>query len=72
MSYYSPIEGEKYLTEKEVKVTFRIPIKLRELVKEYIKLDLHMNESEFYRHAAMEKIQRDAPALYKKLFKKEV
>jgi len=59
------------LTEKEVKITFRAPANLRELVKEYVKLDLHMNESEFYRHAAMEKIQRDAPALYKKLFKRE-
>jgi len=60
------------LTEKEVKITFRAPANLRELVREYVRLDLHMNESEFYRHAAIEKIQRDAPALYKKLFEREV
>jgi len=29
-----------------------------------------MNESEFYRDAAREKIQHDAPELYKKLFEK--
>ena len=27
-----------------------------------------MNESDFYRHAAIEKIQRDAPELYRKQF----
>jgi hypothetical protein len=57
------------LTSKDVKITFRAPANLRELVKQYVNLDLHMTESEFYRHAAMEKIMRDAPALYRKLFK---
>ncbi len=58
------------MAEKDVKITFRAPANLRDLVKEYIKIDLHMNESDFYRHAAIEKIQRDAPALYKKLFER--
>ena len=59
------------MAEKDIKITFRAPTNLRGLVKEYIELDLHMNESDFYRHAAIEKIQRDAPNLYKKLFQKE-
>lgn len=54
--------------EKDVRITFRAPATLRTLVKDYIMLDAHMNPSDFYRDAAREKIQRDAPELYKKLF----
>jgi len=53
---------------KDVRITFRIPVTLRDLVRKYIELGAHMNESDFYRDAAREKIQRDAPELYKKLF----
>ncbi len=56
------------MAEKDVRITFRVPLTLRDLVKEYVELDAHMNESDFYRDAAREKVQRDAPALYKKLF----
>ena len=59
------------MAEKDVKITFRVPANLRDLVKKYVELDLHMNESDFYRHAAIEKIQRDAPILHKELFEKE-
>ena len=57
--------------EKDVKITFRAPTTLRDLVRKYIDLDVHMNESDFYRHAAIEKIRRDAPKLYKSLFREE-
>ena len=57
------------MAEKDVKITFRVPATLKDLVKEYISLDAHMNESDFYRDAAREKIQKDAPELYRKLFK---
>jgi len=59
------------MAEKGVRITFRAPITLRDLVKKYISLDAHMNESDFYRDAAREKIQHDAPELYKKLFQTE-
>jgi len=54
--------------EKDVRISFRAPAKLRDLVKLFISLDTHMNESDFYRDAVREKIQREAPELYKKLF----
>ena len=54
--------------EKGDKITFRAPTSLRDVVKAFVERDLHMNESDFYRDAAREKIQRDAPELYKKLF----
>lgn len=61
--------GSKTMTkEKDVKITFRAPATLRGLVKNFIELDAHMNESDFYRDAAREKIQREAPDLYRKLF----
>ena len=60
----------------EVKETdfigIRVPIKLRELVKEYIRLDTHLNESEFVRSAIREKLQRDAPMLRDRLFEVEL
>ena len=54
--------------EKDTRITFRAPMNLRNLVRVFINMDLHMNESDFYRHAAIEKIQRDAPGLYRKQF----
>jgi len=56
---------------KDVRITFRAPTTLRDAVKDFITMDMHMNESDFYRDAAREKIKDDAPDLYKKLFEKE-
>lgn len=53
-------------------VAARVPMKLKELVAEYIRRDTHMNESDFIRDAIREKIHRDAPELYKQLFVLEV
>ena len=55
-----------------VQVSFRIPESLKELIEKYVKCDLHVNISDFFRDALREKIQRDAPELYKQLFVKEV
>ena len=57
------------MVEKDVKITFRAPVTLRDLVKKYVGLDLHMNESDFYRHAAIEKIRTDAPELYREFYR---
>jgi len=54
-----------------VRITFRAPATLKGLVKDFILLDAHMNESDFYRDAAREKVQREAPELYRKLFEKK-
>jgi len=60
------------LEEKElVPVCFRIPRKLKELIEKYLTLDLHANQTEFFREALREKIQQDAPQLYKKLFEEK-
>lgn len=42
---------------------------MRELIKEYLALDTHKNESEFVRDAIREKIHRDAPGLFEQVFK---
>jgi hypothetical protein len=55
--------------EKDSRITFRAPTTLRYVVKEFIIRDMYMNESDFYRDAAREKIKNDAPDLYKKLLK---
>jgi len=41
----------------------RIPTKLRQAMREYIRQDTHINESDFVRAAIREKIKRDAPHL---------
>ena len=61
----------KTAKEKDVRISFRAPATLANLVKDFILLDAHMNESDFYRDAAREKVQREAPQLYKKLFEKQ-
>lgn len=55
--------------KKEVFVAARIPKTLKQLMEEFIKLDAHMGLSELIRDAVREKIQREAPQLYAKLFK---
>lgn len=56
------------MAEKDVRISLRVTKTLADLVKKFVALDTHMNESDFYRDAAREKIQREAPELYNKLF----
>ena len=56
------------MEEKLVSLSVRIPRTLKQLIKDYIELNAHKDVSEFTRDALREKIQRDAPNLYKKLF----
>jgi Arc/MetJ-type ribon-helix-helix transcriptional regulator len=57
--------------EKLIQLNVRIPRTLKKLMKEYIELDAHKDISEFTRDALREKIQRDAPNLFKKQFERE-
>lgn len=62
-----------YLERKELaQVSFRVPRVLKDLIKRYLVMDLHMNESEFFRDAIREKLMREAPELYKQLFQSEL
>ena len=58
-------------TKRMVQVSFRIPETLKVLIERYVRCDLHVNISDFFRDALREKIQRDAPELYKQLFEGE-
>ena len=57
--------------EKMVQLNVRLPQNLKRLMKEYIDLDAHKDLSELTRDALREKIRRDAPHLYKDLFRGE-
>jgi len=57
--------------EKDVRISARIPIKLKLLMQKYVERDAHLNESDFIRDAIREKIQKEAPDLYKQLFKEK-
>jgi len=46
----------------------RVPRTLKELIQKVVERDTHLNEADFVRDAIREKIQRDAPDLYKQLF----
>jgi len=58
-------------TQKDATINVRIPGPFKTLIQKFVAMDTHMNESDFIRAAIKEKIQRDAPGLYKKLFEKE-
>jgi Arc/MetJ-type ribon-helix-helix transcriptional regulator len=57
------------LREEPVKISAWIPKTLKQLMSEYVTQDTHLNESDFIRDAIREKIQRDAPDMYNRLFK---
>jgi Arc/MetJ-type ribon-helix-helix transcriptional regulator len=56
------------MEEKLVQLNVRIPQRLKGLMKKYVEMDAHKDLSELTRDALREKIQRDAPELYNKLF----
>ena len=55
--------------KKETRINARIPRTLKKLMERFVALDSHINESDLIRDAIREKIQREAPELYAKLFK---
>jgi len=57
-----------YMEERMETLNVRVPRTLKILMKEYLALDTHKDLSEFTRDALREKIKRDAPDLYRKLF----
>lgn len=59
------------MATKDVRISFRVTKTLADLVKKFVQLDTHMNESDFYRDAAREKIQKEAPDLYCQLFEEK-
>jgi len=54
---------------QDVQISLRVPRNLRELMRRFLELDTHINESEFIRDAIREKLLNEAPDLYKSLFK---
>ena len=52
-------------------VATRVTPQLAELIKEICRRDAHVNPADFIRDAVREKIQRDAPELYRELFRTE-
>lgn len=56
------------MEEKSVHIVVRIPRPLRKLIEQHLKLDTHKDLSEFVRDALREKIWKEAPELYSKLF----
>jgi Arc/MetJ-type ribon-helix-helix transcriptional regulator len=45
-----------------------IPQTMRNLIEQFVSFDTHTNLSEFVRDALRQKLQHDAPNLYKQLF----
>jgi len=61
------METQKH-EKKDVAISTRIPSTLKELMRKFVSIDTHINESDLVRDAIREKIQRDAPHLYEQLF----
>jgi len=60
------------MMEKDVRISARIPHTLKELMQQFVALDTHINESDLIRDAIREKIQREAPDLYNRLFQEDL
>ena len=59
-------------TAENKTVAFRMPLPLYELMMKYVKADTHISDDEFIRQAIREKLQRDAPDLYKEFIKEKL
>ena len=57
------------MEKRDAYIGVRVPKRLKELIQKVVQLDAHLNEADFVRDAIREKIQREAPELYKQLFK---
>jgi Arc/MetJ-type ribon-helix-helix transcriptional regulator len=68
MSYHCQPKEEENMSKNEVRVTVRMPRTLKELMTQFVALDTHINESDLVRDALREKIQKEAPELYRQLF----
>jgi Arc/MetJ-type ribon-helix-helix transcriptional regulator len=55
--------------EAEAYIGVRVPRSLKQLVTRIVEVDTHINKSEFVRAAIREKISRDAPQLYRTLYR---
>lgn len=54
--------------EKTRVVATRVTVKTAELIAEFCRRDAHINSADFIRDAIREKLQREAPELYRQLF----
>ncbi|MGD0495443.1 MAG: ribbon-helix-helix domain-containing protein [Candidatus Bathyarchaeia archaeon] len=59
------------MREEPVKISAWLPKTLKELMDRYVARDAHLNVSDLIRDAIREKIQHDAPDLYRQLFQTE-
>ena len=60
--------NENGLIRETTVLSCRVSKRFADLVKEYCRLDMHLNPADLLRDAVREKIEKDAPDLYKKLF----
>lgn len=60
--------GDSMAKKMLVNLNVRIPQKLKEKLNQHIQLTLHLNLSEFTRDALREKMTRDDPQIYERLF----
>jgi len=63
--------GNTVRKTRMTQIVVRVPWPLKTIMEKYVDSDAHKDISEFVRDALREKIQRDAPTLYKSLFIEE-
>jgi Arc/MetJ-type ribon-helix-helix transcriptional regulator len=51
-----------------ININVAIPQTMKNLIETFVSMDTHINFSDFVRDAIRQKLQRDAPHLYKQLF----
>jgi len=66
------VTGGILVEEKLVSLNVKMPKTLKDLMRKYVDMDAHKDLSELTRDAIREKIQKDAPELYKQLFQEAI
>lgn len=61
------METQRKIQKGKAMISARIPLTLKTLIRKFVALDTHINESDFIRDAIRQKIEREAPQLYKQL-----
>lgn len=52
--------------KRGAQISVRLPLALKAIIRKYVTLSMHINESDFVRDALREKIKRDALELYQR------
>jgi len=65
---FNSLEVNTRMGDRTVVISCRVTRRFADLIKRFCELDAHVNQADLLRDSVREKIQREAPELYRQLF----